>query len=79
MTDLQSLVERMAREALLAADWTGDDAAPYDRFTFNQDGLERFAQLVAEECAKVAAELDDHGEIAPAIRERFGIKPGATR
>ena len=73
-------IEKMAREA------GGTVMAPYDygdrpdRMILTFEDLERFAALVAGECARIVSDLeaysyDDPGSsAAAAIRERFGIK-----
>lgn len=67
-TDRAALVERLAREAG-ASDLQGGHGPD----------LERFAALVAEECAKACEDLDAYSyddpgsSAAAAIRARFGI------
>lgn len=63
MSEARELVERLAREA--GDDW--GSTLPDDKAF-----LERFAALVAGECANLCRDPDD----VRAIRERFGIEEG---
>jgi len=83
-TDLAAMVERMALEVGFFVDPTlGFVYAPFDDYSLNSE-LERFAALVAGECARICAEMGDgpfakgwdSDDYAAAIRERFGIEEG---
>ena len=60
---------RMAREARLA-----EHTHPYELWSASDDGLERFANLVAaaerEACAQIAFDANTYLEAAAAIRAR---------
>ena len=80
-TAFEALVRRLAEEAIVTETVTVDDILNGGRLTSRY--LERFAGLVAEECAAVADQAFNQAgcgeEIADAIRAAFATGGNLTR
>jgi hypothetical protein len=81
------MVERMAREAGAVCVVPECDGIYGAEYVASRSDIERFAQLVAAECARICDATTEYGATdqggetrayasSAAIRERFGIKEG---